>query len=134
MVIMSIKIFHGQMSNVDDQGNVEILHQETSASDVLVKTNLNTNGESDTSAIPENVTTLQSLINNLGEMAFQSDDCLLVDENSTDIDSNPNLDTEINDSLISGSLAWSSAKIASMLPELVSKAYSDILRVHALDI
>lgn len=69
---MSTKLLHGQMSVVDENGDVSILHQETSASDVLVDIYTNTQGANGTPAIPDGVDTLQKLSNNLGELAFKS--------------------------------------------------------------
>lgn len=71
-IFMSTKLLHGQMSVVDENGDVSILHQETSASDVLVDIYTNTQGANGTPAIPDGVDTLQKLSNNLGELAFKS--------------------------------------------------------------
>jgi 3-dehydroquinate synthase class II len=127
---MSTKILHGQMSNVDEQGNVQILHQETSASDVLVNKNLNTNGESGASAIPASVTNAQTLTNELGTLAFKSGDYLM----SSDDDENdeiPTPETEIDDSTISENTTWSSIKIAHMIAEAVADHVNKI--EHAED-
>ena len=62
---MSTQLYHGQMSSVDESGNVTILHQETSASDVLVDRSTNTK-------IPSDVDTLQKLVNKLGNFAFKT--------------------------------------------------------------
>lgn len=59
-------ILHGQMSVVDELGNVTILHQETSAADVLVDSSTNTQ-------IPSDVDTLQKLANKLGALAFKNE-------------------------------------------------------------
>jgi hypothetical protein len=68
---MSTQLLHGQMSVVDENGNVTIMHQETSASDVLVN-NTNTNGTNGTSALPSDVTTVQKLADKLGNLAFKT--------------------------------------------------------------
>ena len=64
-IIMSTKISHGQMTVVDEQGNLNVLHHETSASDVLVDRTNNTQ-------IPSDVSDLQKLVNKIGSLAFKS--------------------------------------------------------------
>ena len=66
------KILHGQMIDVDAKGNIQILHQETSASDVKVDNSANTQGTGGSSTIPVSVDTLQKLINYLGSLAFKN--------------------------------------------------------------
>lgn len=70
---MSTELLHGQMSFIDGDGNVTVLHQETSASDVLVNNKNNINGADGGSAIPLDVDNLQKLTDKLGTMAFKSD-------------------------------------------------------------
>lgn len=60
------------MSVVDDLGNVTIMHQETSSSDVLVDSHENTQGDNSLTAIPSDVDNLQKLVNKLGKLAFRS--------------------------------------------------------------
>lgn len=69
---MSTSIIHGQMSIVDANGNVKVMHQETSAIDILIDGTQNTQGKNDSSVIPSNVDTLQKLANKLGSLAFKS--------------------------------------------------------------
>ncbi len=69
---MSEKLLHGQMSVVDENGDVTLIHQETSASDVLVTINDNTQGTNGSSAIPSDVDNLQKLTDKLGSLAFKS--------------------------------------------------------------
>lgn len=69
---MSTQLLHGQMSVVDENGNVTILHQETSASDVLVNKDTNTHGADGGSSIPVDVDTLQKLTDKMGDLAFKS--------------------------------------------------------------
>lgn len=69
---MSTELLHGQMSVVDENGDVTILHQETSASDVLVSITENVQGKDGASAIPSDVNNLQKLADKLGDMAFKS--------------------------------------------------------------
>lgn len=69
---MSTKLLHGQMSVVDENGDVQILHQETSASDVLLDNTTNTNGATGASAIPASADTLQKVADSLGDLAFKS--------------------------------------------------------------
>ena len=69
---MATQTLHGQMAVVGETGDVTILHQETSASDVLVNRTTNTNGKSGNSAIPNDVDTIQKLTNKLGDIAFKS--------------------------------------------------------------
>jgi hypothetical protein len=69
---MSTELLHGQMSVVDAKGNVTVLHQETSASDVLVNNESNTQGDNGSSAIPSDVNTLQKLTDKIGKLAFKS--------------------------------------------------------------
>ena len=70
---MNTELLHGQMSVVDDNGDVKILHQETSASDVLVDKTTNKKGEGSTSVIPSEVTNIQKLTDNLGSLAFKTE-------------------------------------------------------------
>ena len=69
---MSTNITHGRMSVVDELGNVTIMHQETSSSDVLVDRTRNTQGDNSLSAIPSDVDNLEKLVNKLGKLAFRS--------------------------------------------------------------
>ena len=70
--IMSTQTLHGQLSVVDESGNVQILHQETSATDDLINNTTNTQGASGSSAIPASADTVQKLTDKLGTMAFKS--------------------------------------------------------------
>ena len=69
---MSVKPLHGQMSAVDKNGNTQLLHQETSAQVVLVNTDKNTQGINNSSAIPEDVTNAQDIVDKVGLLAFKS--------------------------------------------------------------
>ena len=69
---MSTEIIHGRMHAVNEYGESQVLHQETSASDVLVTRTMNTQGDNGTSAIPSDVNTLQKLIDKIGKLAFKS--------------------------------------------------------------
>ena len=115
--IMSTKILHGQMSVVDENGNVTILHQETSASDVLVSTTGNTQGVDGASAIPSDVDNLEKLTNKMGAMAFKTiveaedlDNDYICLEESEDIEFDEPI-SEINDDVIGTDSTWSSKKI-----------------------
>ena len=88
---MGTTIKHGQMTVVDDDGNLSILYQESSAADVIVDRATNAN-------IPTNTANMQQLANKLGQLAFKS--------------------TEINDEGTSQSLTWSSKKIADTINAL----------------
>lgn len=114
---MSTKILHGQMSVVDENGNVTILHQETSASDVLVSTTGNTQGVDGASAIPSDVDNLEKLTNKMGAMAFKTiveaedlDNDYICLEESEDIEFDEPI-SEINDDVIGTDSTWSSKKI-----------------------
>ena len=63
---------HGQVSYVDENGNVHILNGETTAADVLVEKSTNKQAESGQSAIPSDVDTLQKLADRFGSLAFKS--------------------------------------------------------------
>jgi hypothetical protein len=60
------------MSVVDENGNVQVLHQETSATDVLLDNTTNSNGATGTSAIPASADTMQKMVDSLGDLAFKS--------------------------------------------------------------
>jgi hypothetical protein len=108
------------MSAVDKNGEVMILHQETSASDVLVNNNTNTKGTDGASVVPSSVNTVQKLTDNLGGLAFKSsvdttdlpDGIVIVDEIEEDV-TPP--ESEINDNITSDSSTWSSNKINNQL-------------------
>lgn len=69
---MSTQILHGQMTVIDDDGNITILHQEASASDILVNKDTNTHGANGGSSIPVDVDTVQKLTNKMGDLSFKS--------------------------------------------------------------
>ena len=123
---MSTKILHGQMSVVDANGNVQVLHQETSSADVLVDRTTNTQGTNGASAIPSNVKNIQKLSDNLGKLAFKSSvanedlegNFVVVDE-TTEADAPP--ESEINDSITSETLTWSSKKLNTHFNEIINR-------------
>ena len=125
------------MSVVDDYGNVTILHQETSASDVLVDRTENTQGDSGNSAIPSDVDSLQKLTNKLGSMAFKSEilssDLSSVEEGILVVgleaeDSDIVLpESEINDDVISVSSTWSSEKIHDITSKIDTNFYIPLM-------
>ena len=123
---MNTKTMHGQMTIIDENGNLTKLHQETSANDVLVDRSTNNQGLNNTSAIPLDVTTVQNLTNKLGGLAFKNivnsedleDDIIIFDETSEDI-SLP--ESEINDGITSDSLTWSSSKINAHINEIIDR-------------
>lgn len=128
---MSEKLLHGQMSVVDGNGDVTILHQETSATDVLVDRTGNTQGTDSTSTIPANVDTLQKLMNVLGHLAFKSkidgtnlpDDADFVVINETTDGDVVLPESEINDNVTSLGSTWSSQKISDAFNELSDHFY-----------
>ena len=69
---MSTKILPGRMSSVDKNGDVQILHQETSANVVLVDRTSNKQGNGNNSVIPSDVNNIQQLTDKLGGLAFKS--------------------------------------------------------------
>ena len=69
---METTVLHGQLSQVDESGNVLILHPENDGTDVKVDRTANTVGASGASAIPSDVNNLQKLINKMGALAFKT--------------------------------------------------------------
>ena len=120
---MNSKILHGQMTVVDDSGNLQILHQETSAEDVFVDKTTNIHGANGSSVIPTDVRNAQTLFDHLGSLAFKSaiedtdiDGNFIVVDESEEGTSVP--ESEINDGVTSQSLTWSSNKINSEINTL----------------
>ena len=127
ILFMSEKILYGQMTDVDENGNKTILHQETSATVVLVDKTGNTQGIDGASAIPDDVDTLQKLTDKMGDMAFKSnvsssdlEEEYIVVAGGEDADIEPP-ESEINDSVVSASLTWSSKKIDTLINELMAE-------------
>lgn len=136
---MSTKTLHGQMTVIDTDGNIKKLHQETSAQDVLIKKDSNTQN-----AIPSDVENLQNLSDKLGNLAFKSNvensdlvgNFVVVDE--TDEGVAPP-ESEINDDVISSSLTWSSNKIDTKVTALterieeVNNTANSIFYIHLVE-
>ena len=137
---MSISTSHGQMSVVDENGNVIILHQETSASDVIVDSASNTQGENGVSALPSSVNTLQKLTDNMGSMAFKSkvddsdftDDLDLIKMGDTEDGNFPSPVSEINDSVTAKDLTWSSKKINQLITDLTTQVNTLTAKINQL--
>ena len=68
----TLDVIHGQLYSVDENGNTQSMHPETSGSDVLINRTQNAQGTNGSSAIPSDVDTLQKLANNLGSLGFKS--------------------------------------------------------------
>jgi hypothetical protein len=108
---MSTKLLHGQMSVVDENGDVTVLHQETSASDVLINNTTNTN-------IPADSDTLQKVVDKMGAMAFRSEDYVYLEESEeTDVELP---ESEINDNVTGTDSTWSSQKIEAAIQNAIN--------------
>lgn len=151
---------HGQLSQVDEDGNVLVLQPENDGTDVKVDRTANTVGTSGASAIPSDVDNVQKLVNKMGALAFKTnigtsdfssgvvtqdlnvtasgkvldgrvgktlndkivnlEDAPLVAYQEQDDGSVVPPESEINDSLTSAALTWSSKKLSDELTQLNS--------------
>lgn len=102
---------HVQLGVVDANGNVDVLYPQNTADDVSVSRSSN-------SRIPSSVSTLQGLVNNIGEMAFVDKKYMVFlgegDEYTGDL-----MQTEINDTYIGLGYTWSSKKITQSMPLMI---------------
>ena len=100
---MATNFNHVQVGVVDNNGDVNVLYPQNTASDVLINKDRNP-------IIPETVNKLQDLVDNIGEMFFEDKDNVVFLGESEEYDGDL-INTEINDNIISSSYTWSSEKI-----------------------
>ena len=113
---MSTTYTHVQLSNVDKNGNVQVMYPQNTAKVVSVDRSANTN-------IPSSVNTAQDLANKLEMPAFlEASNFVFIDEHTDDPLSPMN--SEINDNVVDPMYTWSSKKITDILVD-VSDSYSE---------
>ena len=93
---MSTKFNHVQIGVVDNNGDVNVLYPQNTASDVSIDRSKN-------KKIYSNINKLQDLVDNMHEMSFVNKDEISFIGKS--------MEPEINDNEISSSSTWSSEKI-----------------------
>ena len=109
---MATNFNHVQVGVVDNNGDVNILYPQNTASDVSINKDKNP-------IIPSNVNKLQDLVDNIGEMFFEDKDNVVFLGESEEYDGDL-INTEINDNIISSSYTWSSEKINNSSYEYIN--------------
>lgn len=109
---------HVLLHVVDKYGNVQILYPRNFGKDVQVET-------SENSSLPNNISSLQDLVDNLDKMAFQSgDDLVRLGNTGQEFEFDDTPMSEINDDVLSYSFSFSSKKVRQTTIEFES--YDDI--------
>ena len=94
---------HVRLSNVDENGNVDVMYPVNTGDDVSITPSANT---------PESSTTVQKLVNNISSMAFENENNMLF----LGYGEIPNLvSTDINDDETTTTSTWSSDKLNSLI-------------------
>lgn len=104
---------HVKLSVVNDDGNVNVLYPQNSATDVLITRS---------STTPTDVVNVQTLVNNLGDMSFE-DSANMVFLGYGEI--GDVLRTDIDDNSISETTTWSSDKLKPIITELTDNVMGD---------
>ena len=114
---------HVQLSNVKNNGDVEVLYPVNAGSDVSIDNTQN-------NVIPSNVKNVQDLVNNISSMAFESRENMVFINNS-DASTYDGVvsDSEIDDTKISTVSTWSSKKLSDDIDNLSNTVNTDRPRI-----
>ena len=108
---------HVLLHVVDKYGNVQILYLRNFGKDVQVET-------SENSSLPNNISSLQDLVDNLDKMAFQSgDDLVRLGNTGQEFEFDDTPMSEINDDVLSYSYSFSSKKVRQTTIEFELRLY-----------
>lgn len=121
---------HTRMNHVDGDGNVTIMYPENTGKDVIID---NSNDE-----LPVGMSTVQTIVDNLGDLAFKNHDTSVLRFAITGEEAFPDEDfytklKEINDDTTSLTQGWSSFKVNKLINELLVKINELTARVEELE-